>query len=106
VQQPADRNAPQRARGKGRLVTKPFGGRTRLAEFYQEGCAKIRLPETFSPEMEAILINSSGGLTGGDRLEWTVAAGPATKVTVTTQANEKIYKASADTAGMSVNISA
>ncbi len=38
---------PQRAWGRGRLVAKPLAGRTRLQEFYQEGCAKIRLPEMF-----------------------------------------------------------
>nr|CAD6409340.1 urease accessory protein [Rhizobium sp. Q54] len=104
MQQPAGRSAPQRARGKGRLVTKPFGGRTRLAEFYQEGCAKIRLPQTFSPHMEAILINTSGGLTGGDVIEWSVAASDSTRLTVTTQANEKVYKASADTASVTTRI--
>ncbi|WP_440408607.1 urease accessory protein UreD [Neorhizobium petrolearium] len=103
-QQPADRYAPQRARGAGRLVTKAFGGRTKLAEFFQEGCAKIRLPETFSPEMEAILINTSGGLTGGDAIEWSVAATASTKLSITTQANEKIYKAAAGTASVSTHI--
>jgi len=105
VQQPADQCAPQRARGKGRLVTKLFGGRTRLAEFYQEGCAKIRLPNTFSPDMEAILINTSGGLTGGDVIEWSVAATASTRLTVTTQANEKIYRAADDTASVTTHIS-
>ncbi|WP_132271734.1 urease accessory protein UreD [Neorhizobium sp. JUb45] len=103
-QQPDHRHAPQRARGEGRLVTKAFQGRTRLSEFYQEGCAKIRLPETFSPEMEAILINTSGGLTGGDRVGWKIVAGDGTAATITTQANEKIYKASADTARLDTRI--
>ncbi|HEV7307656.1 urease accessory protein UreD [Ensifer sp.] len=89
--------APQRAWGKGRLVAKSALGRSRLAELYQEGCAKIRLPKTFDTAMEAVLINSSGGLTGGDRMIWEVAAGAGTEVTVTTQACEKIYKASAGT---------
>lgn len=104
MQQPVDRCAPQRARGKGRLVTKLSVGRTRLDEFYQEGCAKIRLPETFSPDMEAILINTSGGLTGGDVIEWSVAAAASTRLTVTTQANEKIYRAAADTASVTTRI--
>lgn len=83
-----------------------MAGRTRLAELYQEGCGKIRLPDTFDSSLEAILINSSGGLTGGDRLEWSLRAGPGTDVTVTTQANEKIYKASADTALLKSEIEA
>jgi urease accessory protein len=93
----ASGNAPQRARGKGRLVTKSLDGRSRIAELFQEGCAKIRLPETFDSSLEAILINSSGGLTGGDRLEWELNAAPGNDVTVTTQANEKVYKAAGDT---------
>ena len=97
--------APQRAWGKGRLVAKPFAGRTRLAEFYQEGCAKIRLPETFDTTMEAVLINSSGGLTGGDHMEWSFSAGEGTHLTLTTQACEKIYKASAGTADVTAQIS-
>ncbi|MGE7367840.1 urease accessory protein UreD [Neorhizobium sp. NPDC001467] len=102
--QPDHRDAPQRARGEGRLVTKAFEGRTRLAQLYQEGCAKIRLPETFSPDMEAVLINTSGGLTGGDRVGWKIVAGGGTAATITTQANEKIYKASAGTAALSTRI--
>ena len=97
--------APQRAWGKGRLTAKPFAGRTRLSEFYQEGCAKIRLPDTFDATMEAVLINSSGGLTGGDRMEWEFSAGEGTHLTLTTQACEKIYKASAGTAAVKAKIS-
>ncbi|WEX76717.1 urease accessory protein UreD [Sinorhizobium numidicum] len=97
--------APQRAWGKGRLVAKPQGGRTRIAELYQEGCAKIRLPKTFDASMEAVLINSSGGVTGGDRLAWAFEAGEGTSLTLTTQACEKIYRASAGTADIATCIS-
>ena len=54
--------------------------------------------------MEAILINTSGGLTGGDVIEWSVAAADSTRLSVTTQANEKVYKAAADTASVSTHI--
>jgi urease accessory protein len=54
--------------------------------------------------MEAVLINSSGGLTGGDRMVWEVAARAGTDVAVTTQACEKIYKASADTVEVATRI--
>jgi len=96
--------APQRAWGKGRLVAKTALGESRIAELYQEGCAKIRLPKTFDASMEAVLINSSGGLTGGDRMVWEVVAGAETDLTVTTQACEKIYKASADTVAVATRI--
>jgi urease accessory protein len=84
----------QRAKGTGRLATKSIDGRTRIDVFYQEGAGKIRIPESFDGRMEAVLINTSGGLTGGDRIGWSVGAGPGTDVTVTTQACERIYKSS------------
>ncbi|HAU76404.1 MAG TPA: urease accessory protein, partial [Agrobacterium sp.] len=77
-----------------------------MEELFQEGCAKIRLPETYSNEAEAILINSSGGLTGGDELEWQAVAGARTSLVVTTQACEKVYKASSGTATVTARVSA
>jgi urease accessory protein len=84
---------PQRARGAGRLAVKQSAGRSRIDLLFQEGCAKIRLPDTYDTTLEAVLINTSGGLTGGDRMNWQVEAGCNTDVTVTTQACERIYKA-------------
>lgn len=81
----------QRARGAGRIAVKAEAGRTRLSTLYQDGCGKIRLPR--SRDLEAVLINSSGGLTGGDRLEWRAEAGDGAALTLTTQACEKVYRA-------------
>ncbi len=39
--------------------------------------------------LEAILINTAGGLTGGDRIAWEIEAAAGASVTVTTQACEK-----------------
>lgn len=80
----------QRARGAGRIVVAAENGRTRLVRLYQEGCGKIRLPH--APEVEAVLINSAGGVTGGDRLTWQAEAGPGARLTLTTQACEKVYR--------------
>jgi urease accessory protein len=95
---------PQRAEGRGHLAAKLFDGRTRIRELYQEGAAKIRLPDTFDASMEAVIINTAGGLTGGDRMDWSVDAGAGTRIDVTTQACEKIYKASAGTAEVTTSI--
>jgi urease accessory protein len=98
--------APQRAKGSARLATKSVDGRTRIDVFYQEGAGKIRIPESFDGSMEAVLINTSGGLTGGDRIDWSVDAGADTKVTVTTQACERIYKSSGGDACVAARLSA
>ncbi|WP_296595801.1 urease accessory protein UreD [Phenylobacterium sp.] len=81
----------QRARGAGRIAVAAEDGRSRLATLYQDGCGKIRLPR--GGDLEAVLINSSGGLTGGDRLEWRAEAGDGAALTLTTQACEKVYRA-------------
>jgi urease accessory protein len=86
--------APQRTKGTARLVAKSDGGKTRLDVFFQESAAKIRIPQSYDGRMEAVLINTSGGLTGGDRIAWQVEAGQNCHVTVTTQACERIYKSS------------
>ena len=63
----------------------------------EEGCAKLRLPARIASQpAEAIIINTSGGLAGGDCFE--INARTASDLCLTTQAAEKIYGAlSADT---------
>lgn len=96
--------SPQRAKGSGSLATKSVDNRTRIDVFYQEGAGKIRIPESFDGSMEAVLINTSGGLTGGDRIDWAVTAGTGTDVTVTTQACERIYRSSGGAAHVSASL--
>ena len=82
----------QRARGAGRIVVAADDdGRTRLSRLFQEGCAKIRLPRARG--LEAVLINSAGGVTGGDRLDWQAEADAGAHLTLTSQACEKVYRA-------------
>lgn len=94
----------QRAAGVGRLSTQLHQGNTRISNLFQEGCAKIRLPHTHSSALEAVLINTSGGLTGGDQLNWQIEAAPYSTLTVTTQACERIYKSTGDDANVKTEI--
>jgi urease accessory protein len=96
---------PQRAYGRARLAVKPVNGRTRIATLYQEGCAKIRLPVTHNASLEAVMINTSGGLTGGDDMHWQFDAGDDCHVQITTQACERIYKASSSIAQVETTLS-
>jgi urease accessory protein len=82
----------QRARGEGRVVAAVRDGHTVIAGLYQEGCAKVRLPHTHSHALQAVLMNTAGGLTGGDRLRWTAEAGPGAKLVLTTPACERVYR--------------
>ncbi|MDF1600984.1 urease accessory protein UreD [Mesorhizobium sp. YIM 152430] len=103
---PADRPVLQRVRATGRLSVKLSGDRTGLDRLYQEGAAKIRFPAPESDALEAILINTAGGLTGGDRVAWSIEAAAGTHLALTTQACEKIYRAGNGHAGVSVSLKA
>ena len=81
----------QRAQGVARVSVRADGRETRLERLYQEGCAKIRLPrDAEATGLEAVLINTAGGLTGGDRLAWRADAEAGPPLTLTTQACERI----------------
>lgn len=75
-----------------------------LQDLYQEGSGKARLPKIFGGgPPEAVLINLAGGLTGGDRFQQTVDLEAGAHVLVTTQAAEKVYKASEGSDPATVN---
>lgn len=88
------RGAPkmQRSNGLGRLHVAAIDGRTRISRLFQDGAAKIRVPKLPQSGLEAVLINTSGGLTGGDDVRWDFIAADDTDLTLTTQACEKIYR--------------
>lgn len=88
----------QRVAGRASLDIKAAAGRSRLARLFEEGAAKIRMPAPETDAFEAVLINTAGGLTGGDRLAWEIDVGRGASAVVTTQACEKIYRAGADRA--------
>ena len=95
----------ERTSGAGAIRALQDGVCTRLAGLRQEGAAKVRIPRRLGLRaMEAVLINTAGGLTGGDRFQWNIVAGPNSELTVTTQACEKIYRASADTVEINTSI--
>jgi urease accessory protein len=88
--------APQRAFGRLRVSFERRGVLTALAVLRQEGCLKARHPR---PEpgaiAETVLLNTSGGITGGDDLGVDIRAGAGSRLVVTTQAAERLYRATA-----------
>ena len=96
----------QRVDARARLAVRHSEGRTRIERLYQEGAAKVRMPEVQAGPLEAILINTAGGLTGGDRIAWEIEAGRGAAVTITTQACEKLYRSRSGEARAEVRLSA
>ena len=96
----------QRVDARARLAVRRDGSLTRIERLYQEGAAKIRMPRVRADPLEAILINTAGGLTGGDRIAWEIEAAAGASVTVTTQACEKLYRSRSGEARAEVRLSA
>ncbi len=92
----------QRARGRAEIALHLQDGAVRLQRLYQEGCAKAILPRTHGGGPEAVLINTAGGLTGGDRLHYAITLGARASLTATTQAAERVYRAAGGTARLTV----
>jgi len=84
----------ERASGAGRVVLAGEGTGARIADIYQKFPISLVFPKVDDHLCEkVVIINSSGGVAGGDRLEIEVVARNQASVSVTTQAAEKIYRA-------------
>jgi urease accessory protein len=93
--QPAEPTVLERARGAARIAFAASGGTTRLAENFQSGSAKARFPRPRGGRPpEVVLLNTAGGVTGGDHLTYAVTVGDNAHATATTQAAERIYRRS------------
>jgi urease accessory protein len=88
-------NAHQRVDGEARIAFRcRADGVIALADLYQRAPCRVLFPTTEAGEpVQAVLLTTSGGLTGGDRTRVSVSVEPGARATVTTQAAEKIYRA-------------
>jgi len=102
-----DVSAPPLARSEGslRLTLKRRGALTVIDRLFASGCLKARFA---APDLrhagDAVLINTAGGLTGGDALDIAIRWGAETRGTVTTQAAEKIYRSTGGAARVSTTL--
>jgi len=94
----------QRVKAVAAVSFKHAHAKTSLDTLYQQGSAKIRFPKVYDDYLEAVLINTAGGLTGGDKLDWNLKLGESTQVVATTQACEKAYRSSEGTAQLTTHI--
>ncbi|EFN50428.1 hypothetical protein CHLNCDRAFT_29116 [Chlorella variabilis] len=90
-------------RSKGDLQLKLRGDK--IERLFQSGCARIILPKTYDAMKEAVILNTAGGITGGDELKIQLRA-EACALVVTTQAAERLYKSISKSAKISIDLQA
>ncbi|KPH80595.1 urease accessory protein UreD [Bosea vaviloviae] len=81
-----------RAAGGVRLRFGRVGAQTHRLDVAESGGYRARFPTTFDATSEAVLINTGGGMAGGDAMRVGIDVGPGSDAIVTTQAAEKIYR--------------
>jgi urease accessory protein len=100
----AEALAPVRAKSGVAARFAAGGGRTVLRELSETGGYRLRFPRTGRNPLEAVLVNPSGGVVGGDRITLAFAADRDADVAITTQAAERVYRALAPAAEISVRL--
>jgi len=95
----------QRTRGVGRLATQAIRGQTRATQLFQEGAFKARsVPSYGTDQCEIALINTAGGLTGGDVMTLHMDAGQNTNTVLTTQACERFYRSEGEVTAVDIDL--
>lgn len=91
----ADRDifAANRARGTLALEVGLTAGASRTARLHEDGSLRVRFPGARGAELDAVLVNTAGGVAGGDRFDLDIAVDAGAQLTVSTAAAEKVYRA-------------
>jgi len=84
--------AANRAQGAVKFDVRRIEGVTRRRDLHESGSLRVRFPSAEDEGLSAVLVNTAGGLAGGDRFEINIASGEGARLTVTTAAAEKIYR--------------
>jgi urease accessory protein len=66
---------------------------SRRGRVHESGSLRVRFPNGNSrAALEAVIVNTGGGMTGGDRFDVDIKVGAGARLSVTTAAAEKIYR--------------
>jgi urease accessory protein len=85
--------AANRATGHIALSVIAAHGSSRRARVHEAGSLRVRFPNSQSDSgLDAVIVNSAGGMTGGDRFDLGIDVGAGARLSVTTAAAEKVYR--------------
>src|ERR1700681_4451695 len=84
--------AANRAEGRVLLGVTARDGVTRRTSTREDGSLRVRFPGACAGAPEAVLVNTAGGIAGGDRFGIDLDLQAGAELMVTTAAAEKIYR--------------
>ena len=84
--------AANRAIGRIAFAVQAKAGVTRRARVREEGSLRVRFPGPASAELEAVIVNTAGGVAGGDRFALDVTVEPGARLVVTTASEATVPK--------------
>jgi urease accessory protein len=98
--------AANRAVGRIALTAEYGRGITQRKHVHEAGGLRVHFPGARARELEAVLINTGGGIAGGDRFDLEITAGDQARLLVTSAAAEKAYRTLGPVAHINIKLSA
>jgi urease accessory protein len=98
--------AANRARGAVAFDVALVEGVTRRRSLHESGSLRVRFPSPEGKGLSAVFVNTAGGVAGGDRFDIAVGAGEGARLTLTTAAAEKVYRAPGAAAELNIHLKA
>jgi urease accessory protein len=102
----ADALAPVRVEAGIGASFSAAGATTRLGRLSEHGGYRLKFPDSPGPGVEAAIVNTGGGVAGGDRVRLGILAGTAARVTVATATAERVYRSAGPAAEIDVSLTA
>lgn len=95
-----------RARGAVRFDVHARDGVTRRGTLHESGSLRVRFPSPEDDGLSGVFINTAGGVAGGDRFDIDISVAAAARLTLTTAAAEKVYRAPGPAAQLNIALKA
>ncbi|MGO3929397.1 urease accessory protein UreD [Rhodopseudomonas pseudopalustris] len=96
--------AANRAQGSVQFDVRSVDDVTRRGKLHESGSLRVRFPSPEQQGLSAVLVNTAGGVAGGDRFSIDIAVGESARLTLTTAAAEKIYRSHGPSAQLDITL--
>lgn len=96
--------AANRAVGEVAVEVWADGGVTRRGPVHEAGSLRVRFPSPEQQGLSAVLVNTAGGVAGGDRFSISLDVQADARLTLTTAAAEKVYRSHGPAAQLDITL--